>query len=165
MTEEKRSGSDMMQRHIQELLKHPPRLFKNFHYDDVLAFIQTGVEISYAKDDIIIREDEQVNAAYLVASGSLSVWKEDIRLKTLGEKDFLGETYLFSKNNRIAKITSDTPSILLKFDRYNSLNYFSQRPEKLFNIFTKNIIEIQQEKISNMNSQLFALKKQIADDK
>jgi len=165
MAEEKKKSFDIMQKHIQNLLKNPPHLLKNFHYDDVLAFIEMGEEITFLKDEVIITDNEEVNSAYLVAAGSLSVWKENICIKTLGEKEFLGETYLFSKNNRIAKVTSNQKSVLLKFDRYNSLQYFSQRPEKLFNIFTKNIIEIQQEKISKMNFQLFTLRKEIGDDK
>jgi CRP-like cAMP-binding protein len=154
-----------MQKYMRDLLKDPPHLLKNFHYEDTLAFLKLGEQIRFVEGDTIIREDEYVNSAYLIASGKVSIWKENIQLATLDERNFLGETFLFSKNNRLAKVTCEEDCILLMYDRYDTLNYFRKRPEKLFNIFTKNIIEIQQNKIANMNSQLFALKKRILDDK
>jgi hypothetical protein len=64
----------------------------------------------------------------------------------------------------MAKVVSEGDSQLLKFERYEALNFFRKKPEKLFNIFTRNIIEIQQQKISNMNVQLLQLKKRLLDD-
>ncbi|MFO7846882.1 MAG: cyclic nucleotide-binding domain-containing protein [Balneolaceae bacterium] len=154
-----------MQKHLRELLKDPPHLLKNFHYEDVLAFLELGEEIRFVEGDVIIKEDDFVNSAYLIAEGKVSIWKENIQLATLDKRNFMGETFLFSKNNRLAKVSCEEDCILLKYERYMALNYFRKRPEKLFNIFTKNIIEIQQSKISTMNSQLFALKKRILDDK
>jgi len=165
MEDEKKLGSDIMQQHLRELLKDPPHLLKNFHYEDVLAFLELGEQHRFVKGDVIISEDEYVNSAYLIADGKVSIWKENIQLATLGKREFLGETFLFSKNNRMAKVACDEDCIMLKYERYMALNYFRKRPEKLFNIFTKNIIEIQQNKISSMNFQLYTLKKRILDDK
>ncbi len=165
MDDEKNIEQGIMQKHLRDLLKDPPNLLKNFHYEDVLAFLELGEQIRFFKGDTIIGDDEYVNSAYLIAEGKVSVWKENIQLATLDKKEFLGETFLFSKNNRMARVACEEDCILLKYERYVALNYFRKRPEKLFNIFTKNIIEIQQNKISGMNSQLFALKKRILDDK
>lgn len=165
MDEQKKFQSDIMQKHLRDLLKDPPHLLKNFHYEDILAFLELGEETRFVEGDTIISEDEYVNSAYLVASGKVSIWKENIQLATLETNSFLGETFLFSKNNRMARVTCEEDCILLKYERYMALNYFRKRPEKLFNIFTKNIIEIQQNKISSMNLQLFTLKKRILDDK
>lgn len=150
-----------MQKHLRDLLKNPPHLLKNFHYEDTLAFLEMGEQIRFVEGDTVIREDEYVNSAYLIATGKVSIWKENIQLTTLGERNFMGETFLFSKNNRLARVTCEEDCIMLQYDRYETLNYFRKRPEKLFNIFTKNIIEIQQNKISNMNSQLYYLKKSL----
>lgn len=154
-----------MQKYLRDLLKDPPHLLKNFHYDDVLAFLQLGEEIRFIEGDTVIQADEFVNSAYLIVTGKVSIWKENIQLATLEEKSFLGETFLFSKNNRLAKVVCEEDSIILKYERYQTLNYFRKRPEKLFNIFTKNIIEIQQNKIASMNYKVFTLKKRILDDK
>ena len=104
MEEEKRNGSDIMQKHLRDLLKDPPHLLKNFHYEDTLAFLELGEQVRFVEGDTIIREDEYVNSAYLIATGKVSIWKENIQLATLDKKNFMGETFLFSKNNRLAKI-------------------------------------------------------------
>jgi CRP-like cAMP-binding protein len=149
---------------MRKFLKEPPLLLKNFHYEDVLAFLQMGMEERFLPGDTIVSEEEVVNSAYLIAEGKVSIWKDNIELANLTEGNFIGETFLFSKNNRMAKVTSEGESILLKYERYDVLNFFRKRPEKLFNIFTKNIIEIQQKKVHNMNVQLISLKKRLLGD-
>lgn len=157
-------NQDKMPDYLKKFLKEPPLLLRNFHYEDVLEFLQIGVEERYIAGDSIINESENVNSAYLVASGKVAIWKDGIQLATLSESNFLGEAFLFSKNSRMAKVTSESDTILLRYERYDALNFFRKKPEKLFNIFTKNIIEIQQRKISNMNVQLLNLKKRLLND-
>ena len=157
-------NSDKMPDYLKKFLKEPPLLLRNFHYEDVLEFLQIGIEERYMAGDNIINESENVNSAYLVASGKVAIWKDGIQLATLSESNFLGEAFLFSKNSRMAKVTSETDTILIRYERYDALNFFRKKPEKLFNIFTKNIIEIQQRKISNMNVQLLNLKKRLLND-
>ncbi|MBO6793358.1 MAG: cyclic nucleotide-binding domain-containing protein [Balneolaceae bacterium] len=158
------SSKDWMADYIKKFLKEPPLLLKNFHYEDVLEFLQLGIEEKFQADDIILNESEYVNSAYLVAEGKVAIWKDNIQLATLSEGNFLGEAFLFSKNSRMAKVTAEGECILLRYERYEALNFFRKKPEKLFNIFTKNIIEIQQRKISNMNIQLLNLKKRLLND-
>jgi CRP-like cAMP-binding protein len=150
--------------YIRQFLKEPPLLLRNFHYEDIMEFLNLGMEERFVQDDVIINEEEYVNSAYLISKGKVSIWKDNIQLATLNKGNFLGETFLFSKNNRMAKVVSEGDSQLLKFERYEALNFFRKKPEKLFNIFTRNIIEIQQQKISNMNVQLLQLKKRLLDD-
>lgn len=157
-------NNDKMPDYLKKFLKEPPLLLRNFHYEDVLEFLQIGIEERYMAGDNIINESENVNSAYLVATGKVGIWKDGIQLATLSESNFLGEAFLFSKNSRMAKVTSETETILLRYERYDALNFFRKKPEKLFNIFTKNIIEIQQRKISNMNVQLLNLKKRLLND-
>lgn len=158
------NSGDVTADYIKKFLKEPPLLLKNFHYEDVLEFLQMGKEERYMNDEVVLNESEYVNSAYLVAEGRVCIWKDNIQLAALGEGNFLGESFLFSKNNRMAKVTADADCILLRYDRADALNFFRKKPEKLFNIFTKNIIEIQQRKISNMNVQLLNLKKRLLND-
>jgi CRP-like cAMP-binding protein len=157
-------NNEMMSEYLKKFLKEPPLLLRNFHYEDVLEFLQLGVEERYISGDAILNESENVNSAYLVADGKVAIWKDNIQLATLSEGNFLGEAFLFSKNSRMAKVTAEGDCILLRYERYDALNFFRKKPEKLFNIFTKNIIEIQQRKISNMNVQLLNLKKRLLND-
>lgn len=159
---QKREGTSP--EYIRRFVKEPPILMKNFHYDDVMEFLEISEEKRFSKDDIIISEGEYVNSAYLVAEGAVGIWKDNIQLATLKEGAFLGETFLFSKNNRMAKVVAEGDCLLLEYERYNALNFFRKKPEKLFNILTRNIIEIQQKKINNMNIQLLQLKKRLLND-
>lgn len=158
------ASGDLMSDYTKKFLKEPPLLLKNFHYEDVLEFLELGIEERFHSDDIILNESEYVNSAYLVAEGKVSIWKDNIQLAVLSDGNFLGESFLFSKNNRMAKVTAEGDCVLLRYERYEALNFFRKKPEKLFNIFTKNIIEIQQRKISNMNVQLLNLKKRLLND-
>lgn len=159
------NGPKLLDKHLRDLLKDPPHLLRNFHTEDVLSFLQLGKQERFIMGDTIIDDEEYVSCAYLIADGKVSIWKDNIELAVLERGSFLGETFLFSKNNRMAKVVSETDSILLKYERHDTLNFFRRRPEKLFNIFTKNIIEIQQKKIHNMNVQLLNLKRRILDEK
>ncbi|NGP87992.1 cyclic nucleotide-binding domain-containing protein [Fodinibius halophilus] len=164
MTTENQAEKEAAPEYIRQFLKEPPLLLRNFHYEDIMEFLKLGQLEKFVQDDIIINEEEYVNSAYLIAEGKVSIWKDNIQLATLSKGNFLGETFLFSKNNRMAKVVSEGDIQLLKFERYEALNFFRKKPEKLFNIFTRNIIEIQQKKISNMNIQLLQLKKRLLDD-
>jgi CRP-like cAMP-binding protein len=164
MTTDNQAEKEATPEYIRQFLKEPPLLLRNFHYEDIMEFLNLGNEERFVQDDIIVNESEYVNSAYLIAKGEVSIWKDNIQLAILNEGNFLGETFLFSKNNRMAKVISEGDSQLLKFERYEALNFFRKKPEKLFNIFTRNIIEIQQQKISNMNVQLLQLKKRLLDD-
>lgn len=158
-------NKDVIPQYIREFLKQPPQIMRNFHNEDVLAFLNLGIEERFMKDEVIVNESQFVNSAYLVATGKVSIWKDNIDLATLNKGDFIGETFLFSKNNRMAKVVAqENDTIMLRFERYEVLNFFRKKPEKLFNIFTKNIIEIQQKKISNMNLQLLKLKKRLLNE-
>lgn len=164
MTTDKQIDKEAAPEYIRQFLKEPPLLLRNFHYEDIMGFLQLGKLEKFVQDDIIINESEYINSAYLITEGKVSIWKDNIQLATLSKGDFLGETFLFSKNNRMAKVVSEGQTKLLHFERYEALNFFRKKPEKLFNIFTRNIIEIQQKKISNMNIQLMQLKKRLLDD-
>ncbi|MBN2731057.1 MAG: cyclic nucleotide-binding domain-containing protein [Balneolaceae bacterium] len=164
MTENNNVQSNSTPDYIRFFLKEPPLILKNFHHEDVMEFLKCGEKQHFLQDDVIVREGDYVNSAYLVAEGKVAIWQENIQLATLSTGTFLGETFLFSKNNRVAKVVSVEESTLLRFERHDILNFFRRKPEKLFNIFTRNIIEIQQAKISNMNVQLFNLKKRLLKD-
>ncbi len=149
--------------YIRHFLKNPPLLLQNFHYEDKMEFLKIGSIHDYNNEEVVVEENKQVDSAYLVTRGKVGIWKENIQLTSLGEGDFIGEAFLFSPNSRMAKVISEGDSQLLNFKRYDTLNFFRKRPEKLFNIFTRNIIEIQQAKITETNNQLMQTKKQLME--
>lgn len=149
--------------YTRKFLKEPPFILKDFHYEDVLDFLKSGTEERYTSGDIIFNEDDLLKSAYLLVHGSVSLWYKNIELETISEGAVLGDTFLFSKFTKIAKAQAETDVILLKFERYDTLNFFRKRPEKLFNIFTKNIIENQQKKLQSLHLQVISLKKRLLD--
>lgn len=161
MEDEGNRSMDLLPEHTRKFLKETPRLLNSFHYEDVHAFLKLGTEHRYANGDIIVDENEFHGVAYLIAKGSVTIWNDGIELTRLEEGAFLGESFLFQKTRTSAKLQAENDVTLLRFERYDVLNFFRKKPGKLFNIFTKNIIEIQQEKIQNMNSQVVSLKKRL----
>ncbi|MEX1062702.1 MAG: cyclic nucleotide-binding domain-containing protein [Balneolaceae bacterium] len=155
---------DILPGYIRKFLKEPPDLLHNFHYEDVLEFLQLAEEERYSNGEMIIREGTPVDSAYLIADGKVSLWNENIQLGELTRGSFLGEAFLFKRVNTMAKVQAERETVALKYDRYEVLDFFRKKPKKLFNIFTKNIIEIQQKKISNMNLQLITLKKKLLSE-
>lgn len=152
---------DILPEYTRKFLKEPPVLLHNFHYEDILAFLQMGKEEFYTNGDMIIREGKTMGSAYLIAVGKVSIWKENIQLAELSAGSFVGETFLFNRLNTVENMQAESKTIVIRYERYDVLNFFRKRPGKLFNIFTKNIIEIQQKKISNMNLQLITLKRRL----
>jgi len=158
------SENSQLKPYINKYLKNPPDILEGFHHDDILDFLKVGIIETYQKGDTVVNKSDYVNSAYLLCEGQLSVWEENIELATLSENSFIGETFLFGDNNRMAKIVSNDNSILLRFQRHDMLFFFKKKPTKLFNIFTRNIIYVQQKKLQRMNTFLLKLKKQRLKD-
>ncbi len=164
MPEQKQLKTENSIEYIRSFLQDPPVILKNFHHEDILEFMKCGTLEHFVKDDVILSPQEYVNSAYLIVEGEVSIWQDNIQLAVLSKGAFMGETFLFSKNTRIAQVISVDDSALLQFERHNVLNFFRKKPEKLFNIFTRNIIQLQQYKLGNMNNQLFNLKKRLLSE-
>ncbi len=149
--------------YIRGFMKKPPLLLKNFSYDEMSEFLALGVEKRFLGDEVIITTDEHVRTAYLVVEGKVTVVKNNISIVDLSAGDFLGETFMFNKYTRIAKVVSSGKSRLLRFDRSDIRGFFKKKQKKLFQIFARNVITIQQVKLEKMNIQLLQLKKNLVN--
>lgn len=147
--------------YIRRLLQEPPPILKGFHHDDLLDFLTIGIKEEYAKNEVMLDTTDYVNSGFLICEGELAVWEDNIELVTLSAPSFLGETFIFGESHRMAKITAVQDSLILRFQRHDMLLFFKQKPGKLFNIFTRNIIHIQQDKIKEMNDMMYNLKKRL----
>lgn len=150
--------------YIREMLQNPPQLLHNFHYEDVRSFLELGKEALFKANDVVLNETDHADVAYFVAKGTAALQKDGIEISVLGEHTFFSETFLFNRQERVGKVVCRTDAVLLHFSRPDVLNYFRAKPAKLFNIFTKNIIELQQEKINHINLQVFNLKKLLLEE-
>jgi CRP-like cAMP-binding protein len=147
--------------YMRRLLQEPPPILNGFHHDDLLDFLTIGIEEEYAKSEVMLDTTDYVNSGFLICEGELGIWEGNIELTTLSAPSFLGETFIFGDSHRMAKIVARQDSLILRFQRHDMLLFFKRRPGKLFNIFTRNIIHIQQSKMKEMNKMMFSLKKQL----
>lgn len=154
MQNEKYPSPDLGSVHIKKFLLDPPLLLEHFNYEDAQAFLKLGREEQYRTGDIVIQEGEKEEAIYLVSRGKLSLLKGHVVISELKEGYVFGESFLFKKFNSNTKIQSEGDVVLLKFDRFDILNFFKNNPKILFEIFTKNIINIQNNKINKLYTQV-----------
>lgn len=147
---------------IQSMLEEPPLIFRKFEPEDMRDILNCGEMEKYSEGDIILNEDdEKVDFAYLVVEGQVSIWKDNIHLANLKAGDFIGESFLFSKGIRTATVKAYEGAKLLKFRRQRILEFFRAKPERLFKMFTMNIIEVQQRKITSMNQKMIQMQKKM----
>ena len=147
--------------HIRRLLQSPPAVLNGFHHEDLLDFLSIGIKEEYAGNDLIVDKSDYVNSAYLVCEGEVGIWEDNIELTTLPVNSFLGEAFLFGDAHRMARIVAVTDTVMLRFQRQDMLMFFKQKPTKLFNIFTRNIIHVQQQKLKDTNQLILKLKKKL----
>jgi tRNA A-37 threonylcarbamoyl transferase component Bud32 len=72
--------------------------------------------VRFAAGDHVIREGEDGDAAYIVQSGRLQVYKEEggtcVELRVLGPGDMFGETAIFARSRRTASVVCLEPAVL-----------------------------------------------------
>lgn len=147
---------------VRKLLQKSPLLFRKFEPDELRHFLMLGHNENYQKEDIIVQETEKsLNTAFLIIEGMVSIWNEEIHLADLNSGDFIGETFLFGNGTRTATVKAAKDSTVLRFERNEVLHFFRSKPERLFKVFIMNIIEIQQNKITAMNSKMLQLKRRL----
>lgn len=86
-----------------DFIKEPPLLLKNFPYDELVEFLSLGTEEGFLEDEVIINGEEYIYTAYLIVADKATILKNKIPLIDLSVGDFIGETFLFSKYNKIKK--------------------------------------------------------------
>lgn len=155
---------DASSEEIRALLSPPPPILKGFHYEDMVDFLKLGEGRQYQNGDPLAESEDSSSAtAFLVVTGEVSLWSDGIQLTRLNQGSFYGEAFLFKREPATVRLQADSQLTILIFRRFEVLTYFKKRPAKLFNIFMKNIIELQQGKIQSMNQQIVQLKRRLLD--
>lgn len=149
---------------VQNILRDVPKLLKRFSPEDLRAFLMTGELEFYKPGELILSEQsDQIEAAWLLADGRVSIWKEDTEIARLDPGDFIGETFLINKGQRIATVKAITSVAMIRFERSVVLGYFRSRPERIFKIFIMNLLEIQQNRIKAMNNKVVKLQQKLLE--
>ncbi|MEX0593359.1 MAG: cyclic nucleotide-binding domain-containing protein [Balneolaceae bacterium] len=164
MNEQENHPLDSSSEEIRALLSPPPPILTGFHYEDMVDFLKLGEVRQYQNGDPVDEtEDSGSPTAFMVVSGDVSLWGDGIQLTRLNQGSFYGEAFLFKRETESVTLQADSELSILIFKRFEVLTYFKKRPAKLFNIFMKNIIELQQGKIKSMNQQIVQLKRRLLD--
>jgi 6-phosphofructokinase len=91
--------------------------FKQLTENEIFSIIDVLKKREYKQDEIVVREGDIGNSAYIVAEGKFSLEIRGRLVKVLSEDDFFGEIALISAKPRMGTIRAITAGTLFSFDR------------------------------------------------
>lgn len=86
------------------------------------------------KGDVIVREGEETDEAYIILEGEIDVTKKGMHLATLEENSIFGEIALVDQRPRTATCTAKTNCILGMVTRTNYKELIKYRPQAVIPI-------------------------------
>lgn len=86
-------------------------------------------EVTYLKNDVIYETNQQSDALYVVAEGTVMVHREGDEITTVGRREALGTWALFDDEPRVATATAMEDSRLLRIDREDFHELLSDHTE------------------------------------
>ncbi|QWR77752.1 cyclic nucleotide-binding domain-containing protein [Candidatus Magnetomonas plexicatena] len=125
---------------ISEMLKSV-KMFHEIpeHILDTLAYI--GEKVTCRPYDRIVAQNEEADCFYAVVSGSLKVTKDspdnpdkEFFLYKITKNDVFGVSSIFESQRRMANVTSEELTTLLKFDREQFLQFLKDYPKASYHI-------------------------------
>ncbi len=137
----------------------PPVLLKNFSSQELRSFLNTGVIEKCSSGTFVFSEGQTDAQACLIVDGTVSVWREEVQIGTLRSGDCVGETFLFIIKKCQTNIIAEEETTLIRFERDKILEFFRGQPERLFNLFIMNVINVQHQKIQLQDKKFLTLQK------
>ena len=102
--------------------------FKGITKEEISALAKIFEEVSFQKDQPIVKEDEYGDEIYILKKGHALVTKRGKVLAELGAGDIIGEMSL-QGSPRSATVVSSTKTILAKSDRKDFYKLLFERPK------------------------------------
>ncbi len=90
------------------------QFFSNFTKDQVRKIIDTASIVKAPAGQMIMNEGEIDDSFYVILSGKVAVKKNDNVVATVNRGECFGEMAYLSGDSRVASVTADTDSILLR---------------------------------------------------
>jgi cAMP-dependent protein kinase regulator len=141
---------------------HPIPLFSGIPREDIIGLISRMKGNAFKKDDTIVREGEQGDSLYVVKSGTVrvvtKVKNKEVRLATLGERDFFGEVSFLTSRPRTADVVADGPAEILELKRADLQELMDRYPdvEASLRMFHENRVEDTLSSIKAIAKDMFA---------
>jgi CRP/FNR family transcriptional regulator len=115
------------------------RLFGGLPEEHITEIEKIAIGKNYKKGDVIFHDGDEGNGFYLIAEGSVSVYKlspdgREQVLHLLGEGETVGAAPVFSGKSFPANARALTPCRLLFFDRRKFIELIAGKPELTMNL-------------------------------
>ncbi|MFO7558021.1 MAG: cyclic nucleotide-binding domain-containing protein [Desulfobacterales bacterium] len=104
-------------------------LFDQIPGEDLARIAEIAKEVSFEKEDYIIKQGESGDCLYLVIEGEVRVIPEDRELVHLGKGECFGEMSLLDSEPRSASVQAITPVVLLKIIQEDFYSMMTERPK------------------------------------
>lgn len=130
------------------------RLLQGFSKVELNEFYNLGDEIDYSLHDLIISENDDDFNIYIIITGEVSIWKKNVPVLKLCDADAFNETKVFFPRPEETSVRAEKHSKIFRINREKVLQFFVTKPERLFKIFTLNVLTVLQNKIGNYEKQL-----------
>ena len=146
-----------------ELLRKIP-MFANIDPAKLKLLAFTSERLSYADGDILFRQHEPGDAAFLIIAGeadvSIDTDKGPLTVATLGSHDFVGEIAILCDVPRTATVTARSPLEALRIEKDLFFRLIGEFPE-----IAKEIMRELAHRLAHSNAQLREMAMSIEKDK
>ena len=127
-------------------------LFRNFDKITLKQILSTGHFYNIDDNEKLFNDSRSSSDAFVVLEGTLFTYtKSDLRL-TFQNGDCINPGFLHCPKMSSPDIIAEGVAKVLCYKRSEILNFFREQPEKLFKLFTMNVIQCQQKMIINLIS-------------
>ncbi|MFC1492850.1 Crp/Fnr family transcriptional regulator [candidate division KSB1 bacterium] len=124
----------------QSYLNSNIRLLDKFSTKEIDELLSTGLISEFNLHDRIILENDQDLNIYIILNGEVSVWRKNVPVARLKKGDAFNETKIFIPSPNKISVMAECQTTILKLEREKLMDYFHRKPERLFKIFTLNIL-------------------------
>jgi CRP/FNR family cyclic AMP-dependent transcriptional regulator len=109
-------------------------IFSDLPEDTIESISQVGIKKTFKKDTIILMEEDESGALFIIVSGKVKVTRtsndgREVILNILSEADIFGEMALLDGLTRSATVTAIEDSELFIIQRNQFLEFLKEHPE------------------------------------
>ena len=95
------------------------RFFKRFNHADCLLMLEKSTQLiaCRAGEWVLMQDDERDRALYVLLTGQLEVWKDDVHIGDIKPGHCFGEVSFLTKNARSSSIKCQSNAVLFRLQR------------------------------------------------